>query len=100
MVVPRSLKAEDVTPAALFRRVEMARPTLLIDEADTFLSPTDPDGNDLRLLLNAGHKPTGRAVRTAGDNHEPREYTVFVPAGIAGIGNLPGTLGDPRLPSR
>jgi putative DNA primase/helicase len=50
-LVPRFLFSVSITPAALFRTVEAARPTLLVDEADTFLNSSD----DLRGLINAGY---------------------------------------------
>ena len=36
-LVPRACPASNITTAALFRAVEKWQPTLLIDEADTFL---------------------------------------------------------------
>ena len=38
-LVPKSLPAANVTASSLFRAVEKWCPTLLIDEADTFLRP-------------------------------------------------------------
>ena len=57
-LVPKPLAASNVTAAALFRTVETARPTLLIDEADTFL----PDNQELRGVLNSGHGRDGNIV--------------------------------------
>ena len=37
-VTPRSLEAVNVSPAAVYRVIEKVRPTLLIDEADSFLA--------------------------------------------------------------
>jgi putative DNA primase/helicase len=36
-LVPRALSTSNITTAAVFRMIEIAKPTLLIDEADTFL---------------------------------------------------------------
>ena len=48
----RAMVASNISPSAFFRVIEEMRPTLLIDEADTFLQ-----GNDqLRGILNAGYK--------------------------------------------
>ena len=66
------------------------RPTLLVDEADTFLSEAD----ELRGVLNSGHRKGGQVVRTVGDNHEPRAFSTFAAVTIAIIGNLPDTLAD------
>jgi DNA repair photolyase len=40
-LVKKPLTASNITPAALFRSVEEWRPTLLIDEADTFIRKSD-----------------------------------------------------------
>lgn len=90
MVVAKPLQSENISVAAMFRVVETAAPTLLIDEADGFLR----DNPELVSLLNAGYAHNGQAVRCIGDDAEPRAFSVFAPAAIAGIGMLPGTLTD------
>jgi putative DNA primase/helicase len=89
-LVPKPLPASNVTAAALFRTIEMARPTLLIDEADTFL----PGSEELRGVLNSGHCRDGNVVRLVGDEHEPRQFSTWAPVAIACIGKLPGTVTD------
>ena len=89
-LVVRPLLAGNVSTAAVFRVVEVVRPTLLIDEADTFL----PGNDELRGVLNSGHRRGGSVVRIVGEENEPREFSTFSPAAIAMIGNLPGTLAD------
>jgi hypothetical protein len=89
-LVLRPLPTGSVTAAALFRVVEGYRPTLLVDEADTFLAEAD----ELRGTLNSGHRRGGQVVRTVGDDHEPRAFSTFAPVAIAIIGNLPDTLAD------
>ena len=69
----RPLFASSITPAALFRSVEMWQPTLLIDEADAFLK----DNEEMRGLLNAGHTRTSAyTIRTVGDDHIPKKFNV------------------------
>jgi putative DNA primase/helicase len=87
-LVPRALSAANVGAAAVFRVIEMAQPTLLIDEADTFLR----DNDELRGILNSGHRKGGSALRCVGENHEPRQFSTWSPAAIAMIGRLPDTL--------
>jgi hypothetical protein len=86
----KPLSAANITAAAMFRTIELAKPTLLIDEADTFIS----DNEELRGVVNSGHASTGGVVRTVGDDHEPRLFSTFAPAAIAGIGRLPATITD------
>ncbi len=90
-LVARPLPAANITPAALFRAVEAFCPTLLVDEADTFLN----EDEELRGLLNAGHyRPTAAVIRNVGDDHEARIFRVWAPVAIALIGRLPATLED------
>jgi putative DNA primase/helicase len=90
-LVPRPLMASNVTPAAIFRTVDMHRPTLLIDEADSFLT----DNEEIRGILNSGHTRSGAVVvRTVGDDHDPRTFSTWCPKAVALIGNLHGTLED------
>jgi len=51
LLVYRPLAASSISAAALFRSIDQYAPTLLIDEADTFLAKYD----ELRGVLNAGH---------------------------------------------
>ena len=50
-LVCREMPASNITAAALFRAVEKWHPTLLVDEADTFLAKSD----ELRGIINCGH---------------------------------------------
>ena len=69
--------------------MEKYKPTLLIDEADTFLH----DNDELRGVLNSGHARAGAyVVRTVGDTHEPEVFRTWAPKAIALIGKLPATL--------
>jgi hypothetical protein len=56
----------------------------------TFLS----DNEELRGILNSGHRRSGAVLRTVGDEHEPRQFATYAAVAIALIGNLPGTLAD------
>ena len=78
----RPLQAANVSLSALFRSVEKWRPTLIIDEADTFLAAHP----EITGLLNAGFQRGGFVLRTEakGDDFEPRRYSVFSPKFIAG----------------
>jgi hypothetical protein len=92
-LLPRPLRTENCTSAVLFRLVDKHCPTLLLDEIDTYLAAHD----ELRGLLNAGHRRGAKAVRCEGDNNEVRAFNAFAPVVLAGIGSLPGTLHDRSL---
>ena len=89
-LVPKALAASNITSAAMFRTIETHRPTLLIDEADTFL----PENEELRGIINSGHERGGMVIRLVGDDHEPRGFSTFCPTVIAAIGSVPGTIED------
>jgi hypothetical protein len=90
-IVYRRQVASNLTQGVLFRFIDRYAPTLLIDEADTFL----PGNDALRGILNSGHtRTTARLIRNIGDDYEPREFTTWCPKAIALIGRLPGTLED------
>lgn len=89
-LVQRPLIASNITPAAVFRVIEKCKPSLLIDEADTFLAVNQ----ELRGVLNSGHRQGGCVVRVVGDDLEPRQFATFGPCAIALIGTLPSTLAD------
>lgn len=93
-LVFKPLPASNITAAALFRAVEKWGPTLLIDEADSFLKNSD----ELRGVLNSGHtRNTAYVIRTVGDENEPKTFSTWSPKVIALIGSLPGTLEDRAL---
>jgi Protein of unknown function (DUF3631) len=90
-LVPRALLSSNISPAALFRIVERYQPTLLVDEADSFLR----DNEELRGILNSGHvRDAAYVVRTVGDEHEPRRFSTWAAKALALIGRLPDTLAD------
>jgi putative DNA primase/helicase len=69
--------------------VEKWRPTVLIDEADTFIR----DNDDLRGILNSGHhRGNAFVLRLTGDYHEPTRFCTWAPKVVALIGKLPPTL--------
>ena len=87
----KALLASNVSPSAVFRTIEKYQPTLLIDEADSFLK----DNEELRGVLNSGHtRVAAFVIRVQGDNHEPVRFSTWAPKAVAMIGDLPGTLQD------
>jgi len=90
-LVPKPLQSSNITTAAIYRVIEKYGPTLLIDEADSFLS----DNNAMRGVLNSGHRRSSAMIyRCVGDEHEPIGFRTWAPKAIAMIGDLPDTLAD------
>jgi hypothetical protein len=80
----KPLTAANITAAVLYCVVEAYGPTLLVDEADTFLAGQD----ELRGVLNAGHDRQSVVVpRCVGDEFEPKVFHVFGAVAIAAIGS-------------
>jgi putative DNA primase/helicase len=89
-LVPKPVATENISVSAMFRIVEKAQPTLLMDECDILLR----DNDDIRAMLNAGHRRSGCVIRTVGDDFEPRSFSVWCAVVIAGIGHIPDTIDD------
>src|SRR5262249_44080365 len=77
-------------PPLLFRLVHQSHPPRPRDEVDARL----PQAEELRGLLNAGHKRGACAYRCEGEGNAGRPFRAFGPAVLAGIGQLTGTLHD------
>ena len=91
MLVPKPLPGVNITKATVFRMVEQWSPTLLIDEADTFLKEND----ELRGILNSGHKRSMALIpRCVGDDNEVKLFSTWCPKAIAHIGRIHSTLED------
>ena len=94
LFVPRSLPTENVSVAVLFRLIEKYKPVVLADECDAWLR----DNEELRGLLNAGHRRGGMVYRCEGEGNEVRGFHVFAPVVLCGISKnntkLPETLLD------
>lgn len=87
----KALPASNISSAAVYRAIEKFGPSLLVDEADTFLKSNE----ELRGVLNSGHtRSMSYTLRCEGDNNEPKKFSTWGPKAIACIGNLPGTLED------
>jgi putative DNA primase/helicase len=94
-LTPRSELSSNITAPALFRYIEEVRPTLLIDEADSFAK----DNEELRGILNSGHtKAAANVIRNV--DHKPRRFSTWAPKAIATIGTLPDTLEDRAVVAR
>jgi putative DNA primase/helicase len=92
-LTPRSELASNISPSAVFRYVELAHPTLLMDEADSAMK----DNEEMRNILNSAHT---RAAAYVVRNEEkdgkyvPRRFSTWCPKAIATIRSLADTLED------
>ena len=90
-MVNKPLAASNISPSCVFRSIDRWQPTLLIDEADSFLK----DNEELRGIINSGHtRELAYVIRNVGDDHEPRRFSTWCSKAIALIGKLPPTLHD------
>ena len=93
------LPTVNVSVAALVRSInEDDPPTLLLDEADTIFGKRRGEraeaAEDLRGILNAGHKRGGKYLRWDQARRQPEQCPTFAMAALAGIGDLPDTIED------
>ena len=73
------------------------QPTLLLDEADTYLGNTvAKQHEDIRGLINAGHRRGATTYRgeVSGKKVTVVEFPAFAACALAGIGDLPDTILD------
>ncbi|WP_078900486.1 DUF3631 domain-containing protein [Streptomyces sp. SBT349] len=95
-LVPRPMHAVNASPAALFRAVgdQAGRPVILFDEIDTVFGPKAKDNEDLRGLINAGHRRSGVSYRCVGDGGTQSvvAFPSYCAVALAGLGSLPDTI--------
>lgn len=86
--------------AVLFRTVDLGASTLILDEVDhLFDRHGDADAGLLQALINAGYRAGGSVPRVErnGDSFEAREFAVFAPIVLCGIGKLPAVTASRSL---
>lgn len=95
-LVPRPVHSVNTTPAYLGRKVsdEAGRPTILYDEIDTVFGPRAKDNEDIRGMLNAGHRKGATAGRCVmrGKIVETEELPAYCAVALAGLDDLPDTI--------
>ena len=78
--------------AAIYNLIEESRPTLLMDEIDTIWGDKGKGNEPLRGILDAGFEKGLKVPRII--KFKLKEYEVFCPKCIAGIGKIPNTIGN------
>jgi hypothetical protein len=96
LLVPRPMEAVNMSPSALFRSVgsEDGLPTILHDEIDTVFGPKAKENEEIRGLLNAGHRRGAKTYRTVMHGKVPTVEAIeaFSAVALAGLGWLPDTI--------
>lgn len=86
------VSSSNLTTGSIIRIKQKIDPTLIIDEADTFIASAD---GDLKGILNAGHsKANATVLRCHGENFEMKPFDVWFPIAFASIGEVYETLMD------
>lgn len=87
----KALSTSNISAPALFRLIELYKPTLLIDEVDSFLALHE----EMRGIINAGFtRESAFIIRCAGDELEPTPFNVWGAKALCGIGKIADTLQD------
>jgi hypothetical protein len=85
--------------AVFFRKIDMVRPTLLLDETDAIWNAKGEDHEGLRSALNAGNRRGVTVDRVGlGKKLKLESFSTFCPKALAGIGELPDTIADRAVP--
>jgi hypothetical protein len=96
LLVPNPVEAVNVSPAYLFRKIgdEAGRPTILYDEIDTVFGPKARENEEVRGLLNAGHRRGAVAGRCTvkGKKIITEELPAYCAVALAGLGQIPDTI--------
>lgn len=95
-LVPRPVHAVNASPSALFRTVAdpEGAPTILFDEIDTIFGPRAKENEDLRGLINAGHRKGAITLRSVvkGKAIEVERFESYCAVALAGLNDLPDTI--------
>ena len=91
MLAYKPLPTSNCSQASLFKIIEKYQPTLLLDEADTFLK----QNIDLTNIVNSSFDKKHPVYRSCGKNYEDfKKYDTFCMMAIASIGGLADTIMD------
>jgi hypothetical protein len=88
------MHAVNMSASSLFRAVggEDRQPTILYDEIDTLFGPKAKGNEEIRGLLNAGHRRGAEAYRCVGQDFKVVAFPAFCALAVAGLGRLPDTI--------
>jgi hypothetical protein len=96
-LVPRAVRVSQATSGYVLAKVSQdPPPTLFYDEIDTVYGQKARGNEDLRAILNAGHRRDATAGRGlwGPDGLTGQEYPAYCAVALAGLGGLPETVAD------
>lgn len=98
-LLSNSRLTSNISAAALYRTIEKDETcTIIIDETDTIFGryADKEKAEALRGIGNSGFKRGSTIIRCEGNTFEPKEFRVFCPVVLAGIGTsaIPETIAD------
>ena len=92
------------TAATIYRSLEASLgATLLLDELDAVFRDRSDKYEEVRAVINAGHRrgaTVPRSVPGPKNTWLVKQFSVFGPKALAGIGKLPDTVTDRAIPVR
>jgi hypothetical protein len=101
LLVARPWRIIEPSEAVMFRKIHAERPTTFLDEIDTVFHDKQMR-QMLRGILDEGHYRGATVPRCVGDGAalSYKDFSIFCPKLIGGIGTLPGTIADRSIPIR
>jgi hypothetical protein len=96
-LVPGGVRVSQATTAYILSKVSTEPPpTLFYDEIDTVYGPRAKGNEELRAVLNAGHRRGATAGRGSwvGGVLTSQDYPAYCAVALAGLGRLPPTIAD------
>jgi hypothetical protein len=98
LLVRSPWRIASASEAAMFRKINEHKPTLLLDEIDAIFGSATERTEPLRAVLNAGNRPGSSVARCVGEGakQEVVDFEVYCPKLLAGIdtGRVPDTITD------
>lgn len=97
LLASNPVEAVSMSPSSLFRLIHQDDdlPTILLDEVDTIFGPRAKSNEELRALLNSGHRRGAHVCRSVGDSQKGfavEKLSSYCAVALAGLGTLPDTI--------
>ena len=92
--------AASTTTAALIRKIDAERPTLLLDEVDAMMKGDTERAEAVRGILNAGYRRSCKATTCVGQGAaiSTKDWHLFGAKALTGLGGLHDTLASRCIP--